>query len=130
MIKYKYEILLITFITLIGSCSGPIDESMVVGKYKANHNKCMDNLEIKSDGSFIHHYYNEKDGKEHTHGGRWRLKYENGYNNILFNTFFSALPEYGENSFGFGTTVIKPIWGNLRIYIDPDLNYYYEKQNN
>jgi hypothetical protein len=57
-IAMLFVLLLICF-----GCEKPIERPMVLGKYKANHQKGIDSLELKPDGTYTY-YYKAFDGKE------------------------------------------------------------------
>ncbi len=53
-------------------CSTSIDQTMVIGKYEANHQKGIDTLELLRDGTYK--YYYSFDGKEVTNSNSWEFK--------------------------------------------------------
>jgi len=108
-------------------CSKQIDRSMLIGKYIANHGKGTDVLELKSEGTYIY-YYRSADGKELTNTNRWKFEYLNKEPRITFEKFIFGLPGYGSKVSGFWDVEVEKSGKTLRFCIDPDLNYYYEKQ--
>ena len=100
---------------------------MLIGKYIANHKKGIDTLELKKDGTYIY-YYKSADGKELTNTNRWQFEYQNKEPRITFEKFFFGLPGYGSKVPGFWDVEVEKSGKTLRLCIDPDLNYYYEKQ--
>ena len=108
-------------------CSEQIDQSMLIGKYIANHGKGIGILELKSDGTYIY-YYKATDGKELTNTNRWEFAYQNKEPRITFEKFIFGLPEYGTKMPGFWDVKVEKSGKTIRLFIDPDLNYYYEKQ--
>ena len=100
---------------------------MVVGKYIANHQKGDDIIELKPDGTYLYHYKGV-DGKEVRNTNRWEFEYCEDKPTITFSEFVFGLPGYGFTKSGFWVVKVKKsLTGNLRLCIDPDLNYYYEK---
>jgi hypothetical protein len=102
---------------------------MVIGKYYANHNKAVDSLEIKPDGTYVY-YYKAPDGKEFTNINRWEFEYTKGKPTITFSQFTFGLPGYGSPKPGFWIVEVqRTFWGReLRLCIDPDLGYFYVRQ--
>jgi hypothetical protein len=103
---------------------------MVIGRYVANHQKGLDYLELKTDGTYILNF-KSSDGKEFINTNQWEFEYRDGNPWITFSGFVFGLPGYGTQKPGFWLVEVEKsfLTGNLRLCIDPDLNYYYEKQN-
>jgi hypothetical protein len=107
-------------------CDKQIDRSMVIGKYTANHKKGTDTLELKSDGTYIY-YYRSADGKSLTNTNKWVFEYQDKEPWITFEKFTFGLSGYGSKVPGFWVVEVERSGRMLRLCIDPDLNYYYEK---
>jgi hypothetical protein len=108
-------------------CEKSIERPMVIGKYRANHQKGIDSLELKPDGNYTYNY-KALDGKEIENSNRWEFEYSNDRSTITFHSFVFGLPGYGSKQAGFWVVEVKRSFaGNLRLYIDTDLGYYYEK---
>jgi hypothetical protein len=102
---------------------------MIIGKYKANHNKGEDLLELKEDGTYIYQFITP-DGKEIKNTNKWELEYLEGRPIITFLRFSSALSKYSSQRPGFWIVEVEKSFfnGNIRLCIDPDLGYYYVKK--
>jgi hypothetical protein len=122
---YRY-ILLFMLLGFLG-CSEQVDQSMIVGKYIANHKKGIDTLELKADGTYTF-YYKSADGTELTNTNRWEFEYQNKEPRITFEKFIFGLPNFGSKEPGFWNVKVEMSGKTPRLCIDPDLNYYYEKQ--
>jgi hypothetical protein len=105
---------------------------MIIGKYIANHGKGVDSLEVKSDGTYVH-YYKSPDGEEFRNTNQWEFEHLHEEPWITFHKFIPRWPRLPgiKTQSGFWGVEVKRsfLTGNLRLCIDPDLNYYYEKQN-
>jgi len=126
MIVFCRSIIVLALFGIIG-CSNQIDRSLLVGKYIANHGKGVDTLELKSDGTYFY-YYRSVDGKELTNTNQWKFDYQDKEPRITFEKFIFGLPGYGVNVPGFWDVKIESSGKTIRFCIDPDLNYYFEKQ--
>jgi hypothetical protein len=120
----------IMLVLVAAGCTNAIDRSMVVGTYRANHNKGVDLLELKADGTYLYHY-TAPDGREVRNTNKWEFQYLDGKPKITFFEFSFGLHGYGTPKPGFWLVEVeKPILDNrLRLCIDPDLGYYFIKQN-
>jgi hypothetical protein len=99
---------------------------MLLGKYTANHERGVDTLELRTDGTYI--YYFKSAGKELTNTSRWHFGYHNREPRITFEKFVFGLSGYGSKVPGFWDVKVERSGKTLRFCIDPDLNYYYEKE--
>jgi hypothetical protein len=100
---------------------------MVIGKYIANHKKGINVLELKPDGIYIY-YYRSADGTELKNSNKWEFEYQNNEPRITFEKFIFGLPEYGTKRPGFWNVKVEKSKKTLRLCIDPDLNYYFDKK--
>lgn len=126
--------MLCSSLLFIAGCSRTVEAGDVVGSYIANHGKGTDTLEIKADGTYLHSYKSSLEGVDtaFSHTGKWEL--EQGNKRIVFNQFVQGWPwrpgtevdlvPRNENN------IVKKslISGEVKILIDVDSNYYYEKQ--
>jgi hypothetical protein len=126
MNKIRISIFVVLLLICFG-CEKPIERAMVIGKYKANHQKGIDSLELKPDGTYSYNY-KALDGKETENANNWQFEYSEGRPTLTFHGFVFGLPGYGSTQAGFWVVEVKRSFaGNLRLYIDTDLGYYYEK---
>ena len=128
MSKFYRFLALVTLLILFG-CTKPIDQSMVVGKYTANHNYGIDELEIKSDGTY-NYYFKSNEGKVLINSNRWEFEIRDNEPWITFDKFIFGMPGIGTNKPGFWMVEVKKswFWKSIRLYIDLDRNYYFTKQ--
>jgi hypothetical protein len=129
-------------ISFVG-CSKDVDRSMVIGTYVANHNLGIDTLVIKADGTY-RYFFKDKNGKVFTNSNKWVFEYFDGNPIISFEDFIFVHDEEKRElikgilekegiktkSDGKGFWGVYPktsLFGKIRLSIDPDLNYYYEK---
>lgn len=121
-------IFLLNSITIFSGCSGEIDIKTVIGNYVANHQKGTDTLELRPDGTYNYQYI-FPDGGEIKISNKWEFNNSDGKPIITFHKFIFGLPGYGSKDPGFWIVEVKrTLTGDLRLVIDPDLNYYYIKQ--
>lgn len=99
---------------------------MVLGKYSANHKYGIDTLAINSDGTYDY-YFRSIDGAELTNTNRWHFETQSNEPRITFDKFIFGIPGYGSKEPGFWDVKVEKSGKTLRLRIDPDLNYYYEK---
>jgi len=118
--------LLVVSILLFCGCSKQIDQSMALGKYSANHKYGIDTLVINSDGTY-NYYFRSVDGAELTNTNRWHFENQNNEPRITFDKFIFGIPGYGSKAPGFWDVRVEKTGNTLRLCIDKDLNYYYEK---
>ena len=121
-------------ILFISGCSREVRASDVAGSYTANHGKGIDTLEINADGTYSHSYKSTLEGDDtaFSQDGKWEL--EQGGGRIVFERYIKGwswrpgaevdLTPRSKN------TVVKKsiIAGKVKILIDVDSNYWYEKQ--
>ena len=125
-INWRYFVL-VTLVTCLG-CSRMIDRSFVIGRYEANHRKAIDNLQLNSDGTYVH-YFKTHESKEFKASDKWEFEYTNGKPTITFSKFSFGLSGYGTAQPGFWIVQVeRSLTGDIRLCIDPDLGYYYVKQ--
>lgn len=114
------------------SCTGKkIDRTMVTGVYLANHNKGIDMLILKNDGTYRRIYTTFK-GDQFEDSGTWG--FSEGYTpRIDFNKFkltFSAQDSnmVKANGIRWSSYFEKAlIMGKIKIAIDEDSGYWYVK---
>ena len=110
-------------------CSPTIDQRAVPGSYFANHGKGLDAIELKQDGTYVY-IYQSRGGEEFRNAGRWTFYRQDNAPRITFTDFVFGLRGYGGAKPGYWDVEIERSWrGELRLSLDPDLNYYYLKQN-
>ena len=124
----------IAVIALFGflGCSKQIDldPSMLIGKYTANHKYGLDTLEINSDGTY-NYYFKSNDGTELINSNQWEFEILDNEPWITFEKFIFGMPRPGTKKPGFWVVEVEKswTWKSIRLYIDLDLHYYYEKQS-
>jgi hypothetical protein len=114
-------------LSLVG-CSREVDSAAVLGTYVANHNKGLDEIELRQDGTYVY-VCRLDDGKTLRNTDGWTLHYENGQPRITFNHFTFCLSEYGAQPAYWDVPVDRTWTGTMRLPLDPDLGYYFIKQN-
>ena len=121
--------LILGMMSVSTGCSPTIERRALLGKYVANHGKGLDAIELKHDGSYVY-FYRSSSGKEFRNAGRWTFYRQDNAPRITFNDFVFGLGGYGGAKPGYWDVEIERSWrGELRLSLDPDLNYYYLKQN-
>ena len=85
-----------------------------------------DTLRINSDGTYEHHYGFGVNG--FVKSGTWEFEVLDGIPRITFSKCRFGMPGYGTAVPGFWDVEVKKSFGQIRLEIDPDLNYYYAKQ--
>jgi hypothetical protein len=125
---------LLVLITVWGStgCSPRLQRSLerpdVFGRYVANHGKGLDVIELSPDGTYLY-AYRSSDGKEFRNKGRWTFYRQDGAPSITFDDFEFGLNGYGSGKPAYWDVEVEASWlRELRLSLDPDLNYYYLKQ--
>lgn len=125
---------IIILLTLLGCSGKPIERSIVIGKYLANHKLGIDQLELKEDGTYTY-YFKFPNGKEFTNSNRWELEYLDKVPVITFEEFIFALPGFESRKSpslktpGFWPAEIQVFGKRTRLCIDEDLGYYYNKRD-
>jgi hypothetical protein len=110
------------------ACSRRTDRPAVCGRYVANHGKGLDALDLKSDGTYIYNCH-LNDGSTFHNTGVWKFYYDGKEPRVTFDQFAFCLPGYGGRRLGYWDVEVERSWtGRLRLTLDPDLNYYYERQ--
>jgi hypothetical protein len=125
--KLRVAFLSLLFLLLLG-CSKRIRREEVVGRYVAHHGKGVDIIEVIQDGTFkqVCRLTGEP---ESTNTGRWNISYFEDELRIAFDGFVFCLPEYRNRKRGSYDPSVQQSWRRtLRLPLDIDLNYYYEKQ--
>ena len=122
-------LLLVAGLVVIFGCTSKVDRSMVVGKYYANYKNAVEILELKPDGSY-EYYFKSPANFEIRHSNRWEFGYEDGIPIITFDQFVFGFPAYGAQIPGFWRVEVeRSFWArNLRLGIEPDVGYYFEKK--
>ena len=128
-INFFYKFIIIMMLFSLSGCSQKIDRSELIGKYFANHGKAIDTIELKPDGTYIY-YYNSDNGNILSYINRWTFDYENKEPRITFEKFIFGLPGYSIRGPGYWDVEVEKSWGKIRLCIDTDLNFYYEKKSN
>jgi len=126
--KLRVAFLSLLVLLLLG-CSKKIRREEVVGRYVANYGKGADTIEVAQDGTFkqICRLTGES---ESTNTGRWNISYFEDEPRIAFDGFVFCLPEYRNGKRGSYDPSVQKSWrGTLRLTLEIDLNYYYEKQH-
>ena len=133
MSKWLFVMVCSSFL-LVSGCSRTVEAGDAVGSYIANHGKGTDTLEIKADGTYSHSYKSSLEGVDtaFSHTGKWEL--EQGNKRIILKQFVEGWPRWPGAEVdliprNFNTVVKKSLFfGKVRILINADSNYYYEKQ--
>lgn len=112
---------------LLNGCSKQVSSSTVVGRYIANHKQAVDVLDVKPDGTYILNY-SPSQGKGVTNMGTWTFEYRNGEPRLAFSKFIFGLSKYGAGGSATWDVEIEQSGGKMKLCIDPDLGYFYEKQ--
>lgn len=121
--------LLLGVIISAAACSPNVGPRAVLGRYVANHNKGLDVIELKQDGTYAY-VYRPTQGEEFRNAGRWTFYYKDEAPRITFRDFVFGLKSYGGLDPGYWDVEVERSWdGRLRLALDADLNYYYVKQD-
>lgn len=122
------RIILVFIVVLLLGCSQIYNREQLSGKYVANHPYGKDYLILNADGTY-RYSYTDKNGETTINENKWELEYKNQKTIITFFQFDFALPDYGTDSAGYWVVEVnRSITGSYRLIIDPDLNYYYQKE--
>ena len=112
-------------------CRRVINRDLIVGEYRANHNRGLDTLELKASGTYLYRY-DGVDGRHVVNTNEWKFMNDRGRPLIACFGFVFGLPEYNGTSGRPGTWLVevsRPLFGGpLRLKLDPDRDYYYIKQ--
>ena len=126
--KIKILFILVMSVFILSGCSSSpknVDPKIILGKYVANHEKGIDELEIKADGTYKY-YFKSNGGREITNSGAWELESKENDTYITFNKFIFGLYGYGSKEGGFWIVKLeKKLSGKFQLCIDGDLDYYY-----
>lgn len=124
---------LVAAVTSTGCAMENIDRTDLVGRYVANYENAIDTLELREDGTYVHHYKSLTGDKEFTNTNTWEFEYKDEKPRIIFSEFISGLPEQysgpSKNS-GYWITEIRRslISSSVKLPIFEDLDYYYTKE--
>lgn len=112
----------------LAGCSQSFNKEQLAGKYVANHPYGNDYLILTVDGTYFYSYTDVNDNKT-INENKWFLEHKNEKTIITFSEFNFALPDYGTDSPGYWVVEVKEsLLGEIRLTIDPDLDYYYSKE--
>lgn len=150
-IQLKY-LLIIVFTFFLG-CNVDIDGSInsifnknadikkrsdLIGEYVANHPLGKDFLILKPDGTYIHKHTHIS-GEIFEDSDKWELvffEFENNVPRISFHHFshswekkFWEQKEIKRTKEGTWDALVKNYWGKIRININGDLGYFFEKKD-
>jgi hypothetical protein len=111
-------------------CVIPIDNDEIPGRYVANHKKVLlDMVEIRADGTYTYQYKTVSGDDDFTNTGTWIIEDHAGRTYITFNKFVFVLPGYGSGRPAYWPVEpLRSLTGSIRLTLDPDLGYYYVKQ--
>jgi len=131
--KFIFFTLLIT----LYACNTNFEEAELLGTYKANHGKGEDIIYLKKNGEYLHIFKSSK--KTYKENGTWGYETFQNEPMISFYNFnhrwryedWQQDPEVNESP-----ETIKNIWpahverslfGKIRLGLDDDMGYYFEK---
>jgi hypothetical protein len=121
-------VLMIFALCAFVNCSKPIDRSMVIGKYIANHKQGVDILELKGDSTYSY-YFKSLDGKVFTNSNRWTFEIEDNKPMLSLNRFVFGVREFGATVPGFWVVEVEQSGKNFHLGLDVDGHLYFEKKN-
>jgi hypothetical protein len=133
MSRWAFIILCFSFFFIPG-CSRGIETSDVIGNYIANHGKGTDILEIRADGTYSHTYKSTLEGEDAAFNYTDNWEFEQDSNRIVLNHYIQGWPWRPGDKVDLiprnMNTVVKRSFfsGTVKILIDVDSNYYYEKE--
>lgn len=139
MKRYVLPVVL-CLLSLMGACTKEVTRDRVIGEYEANHDLAKDTLEVRADGTYIHHYQIEG-SKEFIYMGKWELEEWEGEPLVTFEGWYSpeplgSEPEIMGKKVGRGrrlrnywsVRVEWSVFGKQRFCINRDLGYFYVKK--
>lgn len=120
---------LLLTVTLLGfGCRSQIDEATLVGTYIANHGRGKDTLFVEPGGKYIHHFLGPS-GKRFEDEGTWDFESDPAGNyNVVFTGFQHYWDEGARSNAIWPAYVQRSLFGKVRILLNEDLSYYYEKR--
>jgi len=133
MSKWAFILLCLSFFFIPG-CSRGIETSDVVGNYTADHGKGTDTLEIRADGTYSHTYKSTLEGEDTAFSYTDNWEFEQDTNRIVLSHYIQGWPwrpgaKVDLIPRNMNTFVKRSFFsGTVKILIDVDRNYYYEKQ--
>ncbi len=123
-----YALSTLSVLLVLTGCTHKIDGTAVLGTFVANHNKGLDEIQLRPDGTYIC-LCRPKYGQELHSTGHWTFRHENGVPRITFDNFVFCLSDYGAKPAYWDVEVEQSWAGRLRLPLDRDLNYYFIQQN-
>jgi len=104
-----------------------ISRSDVIGEFNANHGKGLDKILLQEDGTYIHTFQN---GTERiiSNSEKWTFTDRSGESRLTFNNF-TFLQGVASDKSGYWDVEVERLSGTLRLNLDPDLNYFYKKND-
>lgn len=125
----KFVTVGVVLLSIIMGCSGIPEEEAAIGGWVANHGKCPDSLFVNADGTYEHRFLS--DSGIVINNGTWKPEMIDDRGCIDFINFEFALPGYGSTyrwaPSHWPVEIERTLTGKLRLCLDPDLGYYYEK---
>jgi hypothetical protein len=135
--KISHFLILVYVLTLAAlpalmSCSGDVEESMLVGTWEANNAELQnqhgpDVLVLHPDGTMSRHY-EPPEGPEVDETGQWRLEQRDGTYYVLLRGFSDVYAGAGRFRRATNSKTLElshPLFGDFRLWFDREKRHYY-----
>jgi hypothetical protein len=122
-------LLLVTVVVLAAStCSNNVTADALVGRYEGNHRDGLEVLVLNRDRTYDYRYSGPK-SKTTVNSGHWSFEYRDGEPRVSFSGFVFGPNGYGTKTPGIWDVQVEhSLSGRVRLYVDSDVDYFYERR--
>jgi hypothetical protein len=122
----RYRVVLfVAMLTVLASvgCSKPVVRSRLVATYEIEHERGVETLTLRDDGTYSHRFKPEF-GAESTHVEKWEFSADDGRPTVVLHNFQPHFPgnDWLKGAWKLG---VKEDYGRIRFYVSSDPRQFY-----
>ncbi len=123
LMRVLFSLLLATCFMPTSGCSKAVTRSRLVSTYEAEHENGIETLELRADGTYLHHFKATK-GAESTYSDKWEFAADDPGPVVLLHNFSPQFPgnSWIKGAWGLG---VKQDYGRIRLYVSYDPRHFY-----